>query len=122
MPIFKVVKVTMIVRNLAKIYSSANGLHDQLLYFKVLHIQKLLGKNPNQNQTQECRVPTDGCFQKPGLVVQSIGPFQKGPSPRTLPDMKLDPLIQRCQQPRFATPCSGLFSLCAGLCLNAPLE
>ncbi len=53
----------MIVRNLGQfIHLQLDWLHDQLLDFKVLHIQKLLGKNPTKNQTQECRVPTEGVF------------------------------------------------------------
>ncbi len=45
----KLSRYYMIVRNLAKfIHLQMDWLHDQLLDFKVLHIQKLLGKKSNQ--------------------------------------------------------------------------
>jgi hypothetical protein len=65
-----------------QIYSSANGLHDQLLDFKVLlHIQKLLGKEiqPKIKHKNVGYLPTEACFQKPGLVVRSLGPFSERP-------------------------------------------
>jgi hypothetical protein len=85
---------------------------------------EVIGKKSNQNQTQECvRYPQRRVSRNQGLLSKASALFRKAPLSKDFTWHKAWPLIERCQQPRFATPCSGgLFSLCAGLCLNAPSE